>query len=134
MASLLPPNGDADVNAADGEGKTALHWTGVLGNGKVAAFLVGVDGVRVNVQDVYGWTPLALAVANNHRPVVDALLDHPEINVNVLTLGGESPLDMAVANDVQAVIDALREKGGLTCDEVIAKEEAEEAGKRSRRR
>ncbi|KNC48366.1 ankyrin [Thecamonas trahens ATCC 50062] len=123
----------ADVNAIDGEGKSALHWTAVLGNTEVAETLLAVDGVNADIPDEYGWTPLHLAVANNHPRIIDSLLNAGAA-VNATTPSNETALDMAVANDVQAVIDRLVEAGAMTHDKVVAAEEAAAAKSRGRRR
>ena len=57
-ASLL--NQQVDVNAAQGDGATALHWAVYLDDAETTARLIRA-GADVNVPNDFGVTPLSLA-------------------------------------------------------------------------
>jgi ankyrin repeat protein len=64
----------ADVNAKDGNGRTALMWAAYsdLAPVEVVRMLIG-HGADVNTRNPLGESPLAFAVARGHTPVVDLL-------------------------------------------------------------
>ena len=63
-----------DVNAAETDGATALHWAAYKGDVATAQLLLGA-GADVGAANRYGVTPLALAAGRGNAPIVDALLD-----------------------------------------------------------
>ncbi len=69
-ALLKPP---VDVNAAEVDGTTALHWS-VRGNDLETTRLLLGAGARADQANRYGVTPLSLAALNGNAPVMDALI------------------------------------------------------------
>ena len=64
----------ADVNAAQGDGMTALHWAAMSGDLELAQMLV-FAGANVRATTRLGtYTPLFLASQQGHAPVISALL------------------------------------------------------------
>ena len=63
----------ADVNAAEVDGTTALHWS-VRGNDLETTRLLLGAGARANQANRYGVTPLSLAALNGNAPVMEALI------------------------------------------------------------
>src|SRR3982751_2315445 len=63
----------ADVNAAQIDGATALHWA-VYHDDVAAVRLLLNAGARVDVQNREGITPLYMAAAYGHLPMIQALL------------------------------------------------------------
>jgi ankyrin repeat protein len=63
----------ADVNAPQGDGATALHWATYYGDAETTALLIGA-GAQVTAQNNYGVTPLVLASTNGHAAVIEQLL------------------------------------------------------------
>ena len=85
----------ADVNAAQGDGMTALHWAAFHDNVEVADFLLAADA-DVSVQTRVGaLTPLWFAANNGNAGLVDSLLT-TEADANVVTATGATAL-MAAA-------------------------------------
>ena len=109
VRSLLARN--ADVDAAQGDGTTALHWAAYLNDAETTAALIRA-GADVLVTNDYGVTPLALAARNGGAEVVSRLLaagvdpNDPRQAVNA----GETPLMLAAragrADAVQVLADA----------------------------
>ena len=64
----------ADVNAAAGDGTTALHWAAYKGDLASARVLIDA-GADVAARNRYSVTPLVLACERGHAPLVEALLD-----------------------------------------------------------
>lgn len=97
----------ADVNAAQGDGMTALHWTATRGDAAVARMLV-VAGARLDATTRNGsYTPLHLASRSGKAPVVEVLLD-AGADVNAATAsGGATALHMAAGIGDTAVIRIL---------------------------
>jgi ankyrin repeat protein len=94
--------GGADVNAAQIDGTTALHWAAHYDDAETAALLVKA-GANVNAANRYGVPPLALACTNGNAAVVRLLLD-AGADANVTMKGGETMLMMAArAGSVDAV-------------------------------
>jgi ankyrin repeat protein len=101
----------ADVNAAQGDGMTALHWAAMHGDADQAKMLI-YAGARVDAMTRNGnYTPLHLAARTGNAAVVKALLD-ASASVNAKTTsGGASPLHLAAAQGNVDVVNALLDKG-----------------------
>ena len=63
-----------DVNTAETDGTTALHWASYKGDLETARMLLGA-GADVGAANRYGVTPLALAAGRGNPSIVEALLD-----------------------------------------------------------
>ena len=101
----------ADVNAAQGDGMTALHWAAERGNRELAEVLL-YAGARVDAGTRIGhYTPLHLAARAAHGQVVTLLLDagaDPEART---TNSGASALHLAAGAGDPSVIDGLVKAG-----------------------
>jgi uncharacterized protein len=84
----------ADVNAAQGDGMTALHWAAQKGDANMVAMLLSAGGnVRATTR-LGGYTPMHLASQAGHPTVVAALLA-AGAGADVTTSTGASPLMLA---------------------------------------
>ena len=63
-----------DVNTAETDGTTALHWAAYRGDIETARLLLGA-GAEAGAANRYGVTPLVLAAGRGNAPIVEALLD-----------------------------------------------------------
>jgi uncharacterized protein len=63
----------ADVNAADPDGTTPLHWAAEAGDTEMAQLLLH-SGANAKARNRYGVTPLSLASGNGNGPLVALLL------------------------------------------------------------
>ena len=66
--------GNVDVDSAETDGTTALHWAAYKGHVETARLLLGA-GADVEATNRYGVTPLALAAGRGSAAIVEALLD-----------------------------------------------------------
>ena len=100
-----------DVNAAQPDGMTALHWASQRGDAAGAQMLM-YAGARVDAVTRNGnYTPLHLAARNGRSTVVKALLS-AGANVNAMTTtGAASALHFAASNGDSATVTALLDKG-----------------------
>jgi ankyrin repeat protein len=101
----------ADVNAAQGDGMTALHWAAEHGDAGEARMLI-TAGARLEAATRNGnYTPLHLASKAGAAAVVKALLD-AGANANAATSsGGAMPLHYAAAQGSAETIAALLDHG-----------------------
>jgi len=100
----------ADVNAAQGDGMTALHWAAISGDLELAQMLV-FAGANVRATTRLGtYTPLFLASQQGHAPVIDALLKAGS-DVKAGTPNGTSPLMVAAAAGKVDAVTALLDAG-----------------------
>jgi ankyrin repeat protein len=100
----------ADVNAAQGDGVTALHWAARLGSADLTSTLV-VAGANVRAATRFGaLTPLHLAAERGSGPVV-TLLVKGGADVNARTSTGATPLMFAAASGDTAAVTALLDGG-----------------------
>jgi ankyrin repeat protein len=101
----------ADVNAAQGDGMTALHWAASHGDVEQARMLI-YAGARLEAVTRNGnYTPLHLAARAGAAPAMKALLE-AGANANAKTSsGGASPLHLAAAQGSTEAIAALLDKG-----------------------
>ena len=94
----------ADVNAAQGDGMTALHWAAMNGDAELAQMLI-VAGANVRATTRLGsYTPLYLASQQGHGAVIQALIA-AGADVKAGTPNGTTPLMVAAAS---GEIDAVR--------------------------
>src|SRR6187431_66065 len=99
----------ADVNAAQGDGMTALHWAAMNGDLELAQMLI-FAGANVRATTRLGtYTPLYLASQQGHGNVIQALVK-AGADVKSGTPNGTTPLMVAAASGeidaVRALIDA----------------------------
>ena len=98
-----------DVNAAQGDGATALHWAAHVDDLAIADLLIRA-GARAAVANDNGFTPLHLACTNRNGAMVERLLS-AGADANAASLNGETVLmTCARAGDARAV-KALLVKG-----------------------
>lgn len=100
---------NADVNAAEPDGTTALHWAAHQNHLEVARRLVRA-GANVNAVNRYGVAPLRLAAENGNAPLVEVLLE-AGANPNAALPEGETVLMTAARAGDPATIRALLTRG-----------------------
>jgi ankyrin repeat protein len=93
----------ADVNAAQGDGMTALHWASMNGDLELAQMLI-FAGANVRATTRLGtYTPLYLASQQGHAAIIQALVKAGG-DVKAGTPNGTTPLMVAATSgDVDAV-------------------------------
>jgi ankyrin repeat protein len=100
----------ADVNAAQGDGLTALHWAAKKGDADLASMLVYAGAnVRATTR-LAGYTPLHMAAEIGSAPVINALVK-AGADVAVTTMSGTTPLMLAAASGDAASVTALLDAG-----------------------
>lgn len=99
----------ADVNAAEGDGATALHWAVQRDELRIAQLLIAAKA-NVNATNDYAVTPLWLAATNGSPAMVKALLD-AGANPNAALQTGETVLMNAARTGNVEVLTLLIAKG-----------------------
>jgi uncharacterized protein len=99
----------ADVNAADADGATALHWASYRDDLELADMLLRA-GAKVNAANDLGATPLWLACQNGSTEMVRRLLQ-VGADPNAALLAGETPLMVAARTGAADVVSLLAAKG-----------------------
>ena len=100
----------ADVNAAQGDGMTALHWAAMNGDTELAQMLL-VAGANVRSTTRLGtYTPLYLASQQGHAAVIQALIT-AGADVKAGTPNGTTPLMVAAASGEVEAVKVLVEAG-----------------------
>jgi ankyrin repeat protein len=99
----------ADVNAAQIDGTTALHWAAYHDDPAMAALLVR-SGANVNAVNRYGVPPLSLACATGNAEVVKVLLP-AGADANATLKGGETVLMVAARSGNLEAVKALLARG-----------------------
>ncbi len=98
--------GKADVNAAQGDGSTALHWAAYRDDLEMAQLLLKA-GANVNVKTRLGeMTPLFMAARNGNAAMIALLLKAGSSAKSATTLGTTS-LMLAAASGNAAAVKAL---------------------------
>jgi ankyrin repeat protein len=94
-----------DVNAAERDGTTALHWAVRADDLALAQMLVRA-GANVKAQNHYGVTPLSIAATNANAPIVETLLK-AGADPNGAGPDGETVLMTAARSGNPDVVQAL---------------------------
>jgi ankyrin repeat protein len=98
-----------DVNAAEADGSTALHWASYRDDVESADLLIRA-GAKVNTANDLGVTPLWSASENGSAAMVRRLLE-AGANPNAALLAGETPLMVAARSGHADVVELLLAKG-----------------------
>jgi ankyrin repeat protein len=99
----------ADVNAAEADGTTALHWAAYRDDADSVELLIRA-GAKVNAANDLGATPLWNASMNAGAGIAKRLLD-AGANPNLALLAGETPLMVASRSGKADVVALLLAKG-----------------------
>ncbi len=98
--------GGADVNSAEGDGMTALHWAAQKDDVELAKMLL-YAGANVRATTRLGaYTPLLMAAKNGNTAMIEALTA-AGADANTPTTNGATPLMMAAASGQAAAVNAL---------------------------
>jgi uncharacterized protein len=108
VRTLLKQGGD--VNAAQGDGMTALHWAARRGDAAIATDRLDAGANVRAVTRLGGYTPLHLAAQDGHAEVVVALLARGA-DARAATTTGAVPLHFAAAAGNVAAVTALLDRG-----------------------
>jgi ankyrin len=100
---------DADVDARQGDGSSALHWASYWDHHEIAALLIGA-GTAVNGANDLGVTPLWAACENGSSAMVATLLE-AGADPNMALPFGETPLMTAARTGNADVVGQLLEAG-----------------------
>jgi ankyrin repeat protein len=107
----------ADVNAAQGDGMTALHWAALNGDSELAQLLLYAGANIRATTRIGGYTPLFMAAKNGNANVVDLLLK-ANADPKVKGIDGLTPLMVASMAGDRETVRLLLDHGA----EVNAKE------------
>ncbi|MCS7023323.1 MAG: ankyrin repeat domain-containing protein [Bryobacteraceae bacterium] len=99
----------SDVNAAQPDGSTALHWAAYQDELEMARLLLEA-GANPNARNRYGVTPLWIAASNGNGEMVALLLDSGA-DANQTSPGGETVLMMASRTGSLSAVKALLARG-----------------------
>jgi ankyrin repeat protein len=100
----------ADVNGAQGDGMTALHWAVMKNDGElVQTLLYAGANVRATTR-IGGYTPLILAAKNGSAKVMQPLLE-AGADANTKTANGTTVLMLAAASGNTDAVKLLLDKG-----------------------
>lgn len=102
----------ADVNAAQVDGTTALHWAAYNDDAETVALLLKA-GANVNAVNNYGVPPLAQACINGNAAIVKLLLA-AGADANATMKGGESVLMLAARSGNAEAVKALLARDAST--------------------
>src|SRR6187402_1324861 len=107
----------ADVNAAQGDGMTALHWASRNGDAELTQMLLFAGANVKATTRLGGYTPLMMAAEQGHAAVIAALLTGGA-DAKAANSMGTTPLMLAAASGNPQAITTLVENGA----EIEAKE------------
>ncbi|MDH4064176.1 MAG: ankyrin repeat domain-containing protein [Acidobacteriota bacterium] len=100
----------ADVNTAQGDGMTALHWAAMNGDASLTTLLLGAGANARAATRINRYTPLMLAARQGHGAVVEALLEGGA-DPDVATENGTTVLMFAAASGDVASVEAVARHG-----------------------
>src|SRR5262249_56458618 len=100
----------ADVNAAQGDGMTALHWAAMKNDADLAQTLLYAGANVRALTRIGSYTPLILAAKTGNAAVMETLVGAGG-DVNGKTSNGTTVLMLAAASGNAAAVKLLIEKG-----------------------
>ena len=110
----------ADVNAAQGDGMTALHWAARRHDVKMVRMLLYAGANPKALTRIGGYTPVHLASVGGHGTVLGVLLD-AGADANTTTSSGATPLHLAASSgDAKAVEALLEYRADVNARETVA--------------
>jgi ankyrin repeat protein len=98
-----------DVDAAQPDGATALHWAAYRGDAEAVRWLLGADATPT-VANRAGATPLSLACIAGNAEVIELLLD-AGVDPNERLANGETALMMAARTGLPKAVELLLARG-----------------------
>ena len=101
----------ADVNAAQTDGMTALHWAAADNRIEIARTLLYAGAAVRATTRLGGYTPLHLAARSGNAEIAGILLD-AGADPNAYTSTGVTAMHFAADADAAGVVEALAEGGG----------------------
>jgi ankyrin repeat protein len=101
----------ADVNAAQGDGMTALHWAAYNGQVELVETLLEAGATTQVVTRIGSYTPLHHAARNGFADVVEALIAAGADVEAVTSTGQARALHLAASSGREAAVRALIEGG-----------------------
>jgi ankyrin repeat protein len=101
----------ADVNAARGDGMSALHWAAERGNAEIASVLLYAGANASAVTRIGQYTPLHVAARSGSPGVVELLLKAGAAVDALAVPSGATPLHLAASSGNAAVITRLLDAG-----------------------
>ncbi len=123
IADALIKSGLVDINVADDQRCTALHYAAARGLTHIVLLLIE-HKVFVNASNSKGNTPLHLAAAQSRSDVVHILIDTEGVDVNIADVDGYTPLHKTICmgnldtinmllNDTRTQVNTIA-RGNLT--------------------
>jgi uncharacterized protein len=100
----------ADVNAAQGDGMTALHWAAMRNDPELAQTLLYASANVKATTRIGGHTPLILAAQQGYAAVMEPLIKGGS-DVNARTSNGTTPLMFAAASGHIDAVTTLLDRG-----------------------
>ena len=110
----------ADVNVAQGDGMTALHWSAENRSVEMAAMLIYAGANVEAVTRIGGYTPLHLASRSGSAAIVQELLEAGANPTVASSAGGATPLHFAASASSRGSVISLLVHGA----EIDARESA----------
>src|SRR5262245_43038941 len=100
----------ADVNAAQGDGMTALHWAAMKNDADLAQTLLYASANLKATTRIGAYTPLLLAAQQGYTEVMEPLIKGGA-DVNARTSNGTTPLMFAAASGHIDAVTLLLDRG-----------------------
>ena len=107
ILKLLLEQPGIQVNLADMEGCTALHYAASEGSRNAVALLIADKRVDVNCKDSSQMSPLMMAADSNFIGIVKLLLTDQRVEVNAATKDGETALHLAAKSENTGIVKLL---------------------------
>lgn len=93
---------EADINAQDNDGNTALHYAVSLGHANIVKKLLSVKTIQLNLKNSFDYTPLYMAVLRHNQEITSLLLKAgADMYAENLNNNNDTPFICAVEECIQ---------------------------------
>lgn len=117
IVKMLMDHPKIDLNLVNSDEDSALHFTARSGHLPILEQLLQAGSkLLLNERNTFGYTPLHVAVLNNHAAMVNKLLEQQDLDTSIVDKDNKTALQYAEEENLTAIVAAIKKYD----DEVVS--------------